>query len=151
MGRGPASCEITRFWNKIEPDLNSGCWIWSGTISGSHMSYGVFVTAPPRKRLSAHRYSWAMINGPIPKGLYVCHKCDTPTCVNPNHLFLGTPADNMADMVQKGRHKSPTRAARVSRAKMGHSVSPETRAKISASLIERNRRLRLSELGSSFL
>lgn len=74
----------------------SGCWKWLGMINQNR--YGV----SGRGKL-AHRASWEMFKYPIPKGLFVLHKCDNPACVNPDHLFLGTHQDNMRDMVSKGR------------------------------------------------
>jgi len=87
-----------RFNEKWTPDEN-GCWIW--TSARTPTGYGsIWVGSNAR----AHRVSWELHRGPIPVGLHVLHRCDVPLCVRPEHLFLGTHNENMADMVAKGRY-----------------------------------------------
>lgn len=89
-----------RFWLYVSPEPNSGCWLWIG--SGDRRGYGSF-SYQGRSR-SAHRWAYEHYMGPIPDGMMVCHKCDVPACVNPDHLFLGTNSDNMKDCYRKGRN-----------------------------------------------
>lgn len=102
---------------RFEADLNSGCWLWSGAVSGC--GYGV--VAAKGKTLRAHRFFYEAHVGPIPPDLFVCHKCDTPLCVNPDHLFLGTQKDNTQDALRKGRPmgtKTPVHGERQHSAKL---------------------------------
>jgi hypothetical protein len=88
-----------RFWSKVE--RTDDCWIWTG---GRHdFGYGIFWVKG--KFWRAHRWSYQQRYGPIPDGLDVLHRCDNPPCVNPDHLFVGTAADNCLDMRRKGRSK----------------------------------------------
>lgn len=93
-----------RFWDKVDKTSSvRGCWLWRAGTDGH--GYGqVSVDQRPDK---AHRVSWRLAHGPIPSGLWVLHRCDTPACVNPTHLFLGTQLDNMQDAAQKGRVRVP--------------------------------------------
>lgn len=128
---------IERFWEKVRK--TDDCWLWvAGTTKAG---YGMF---HPSHGVSAyaHRYSWELEHGPIPAGMHVCHHCDTPPCVRPDHLFLGSEADNLADMVRKGRHhgntwhdRMPERVARGERhggAKLKVSDVLDIRARLAA-------------------
>jgi hypothetical protein len=88
-----------RFDANWEPVPECGCWIWTG----SHASNGYGRVLLCKGGVSAHRVSYELNVGPIPPGLRVLHKCDTRSCVNPDHLFLGTTQDNATDMARKDR------------------------------------------------
>lgn len=94
-----------RFWSKVRKSAQAdGCWLWMGSRGGSSgNSYGVFWGGYELGTLYAHRVAYELQNGPIPAGLAVCHRCDNRLCMRGDHLFLGTLADNFADMRAKGR------------------------------------------------
>lgn len=108
---------MERFWSKIKK--GEGCWEWAGA---KHVfGYGMFRFRG--KAQTAHRVAWILSGGDISNGMCVLHRCDNPACCNPEHLFVGTNADNMRDKIEKGRgrvgvgerHKSKTHPESVSR------------------------------------
>jgi len=96
-----------RFMSFTMPVTESGCWLWLGAIDppGKHrrLPYGKFWMKTKGMSIVAHRAAWIIFKGEIPSEKIVCHKCDVPSCVNPAHLFLGSPKDNTGDMFRKGR------------------------------------------------
>ncbi len=87
----------------VIPSDTSECWGWIG--SRDHGGYATLSGGTGRSPIKAHRVSYEIYIGPIPSGMDICHRCDNPPCTNPSHLFPGTAADNMADMIQKGRQR----------------------------------------------
>lgn len=87
-----------KFWSKAEK--SGDCWIWQDSLT--EKGYGQFRIG--NKKIRAHRMAYLLSGGTIPNGMMVCHKCDNPSCINPNHLFIGTAKDNVRDCIQKGRH-----------------------------------------------
>lgn len=88
-----------RFWAKVE--RSDGCWLWTG---GLRRGYGVVVIA--QRRLAAHRVAYEWCVGPVPSGLFVLHSCDTPSCVRPDHLRVGTHEENTLDAMERKRFPS---------------------------------------------
>lgn len=97
----------TRHWTLAEklahhsmPEPNSGCWLWTGALDSSGYGHMKWLG----RTVKAHRLTWESANGPIPSGMHICHRCDVPSYVNLEHLWLGTNQDNVSDKMSKGRH-----------------------------------------------
>lgn len=124
-GRKMTDVQRTMLERKFEKltisEPNTGCLIWNGL---SRSRYGNVSVGGRSKR--AHRIAWELYRGEIPAGLHVCHKCDTPPCVNPEHLFLGDAKANCIDSVIKGRHVTPQQSEMSDRfCRSGHEFTPE--------------------------
>lgn len=100
-GRVAVPIEV-RFWPKVQK--TDGCWLWTaGRDKDGYGQFRVHVAPYTNRHVHAHRVAWELTYGPIPSGLCVCHRCDNPGCVRPDHLFLGTLDENNQDKVKKGR------------------------------------------------
>ena len=111
-----------RFWSNVQKSVDpGGCWWWLAQVNAQ--GYGVMHDAGVMAL--AHRISWRLHFGAAPAGLCVCHRCDNPRCVNPDHLFVGTQGDNMRDAANKGRLRMPTTKADQTHCKRGHELAKE--------------------------
>lgn len=112
--------QIDRLMSKTWRNQSTGCVEWIGAIN--NRGYG-YVRRSNGITYLAHRIVWSHFRGPIDSGLFVCHRCDNPRCVNIDHLFLGTPKDNYDDMVSKGRGDGPAFKGRSVASNVRHSES----------------------------
>lgn len=130
--------EVDRFWARVDRRGDDECWEWTG-FREPNTGYGRFTLKAPAGSsvrsvgVGAHRYSCELAHGPIPRGFHVCHRCDNPPCVNPAHLFAGTPADNIRDMDSKGRRRpNPPRGEDQPRSRLTDAIVLELRRRHAA-------------------
>lgn len=102
IGHSKKCSPVVRFWKKVDKRTPDECWMWKGSLSNRYGALHV-----DGKEVRASRFSYELHYGPISDGLCVLHHCDTPGCVNPNHLWLGTQLENVHDRDRKGRTRTP--------------------------------------------
>lgn len=135
---------VGRFWASVEKAESDACWLWRGRFYKAPkpwQAYGRFSIGSKWRR--AHRVAWELTREPIPLGMEVCHKCDVPACVRPDHLFLATHRENVQDAFAKGRMRSrpPTRGDKNARSLTAQTVTEIRKAfRPGASLTELGRR-----------
>jgi len=140
--------DVDRFWARI---TKATCWEWTGALN--EKGYGL--VGVDGRTPKAHRVAWELTHGPIPDDACVLHRCDNPACCNPDHLFLGSRADNNADMLAKGRHRSrvdtrtPLDQCLYARGE-DHHKAKMTVDTVRALRADRERGLSYSELGAKY-
>lgn len=118
-----------RVLERVREDPATGCRIYTGQVDED--GYGRIMWEGKWRR--THRVAYESVNGPIPTGLVICHRCDNPPCINPAHLFAGTQGDNVRDSVKKGRHVgNPAGPPPWTHCKRGHELTPENSYRLKA-------------------
>jgi hypothetical protein len=123
-----------RFWDYVSPEPNSGCWLWDGSYD--RKGYGqlrIAAEGPGALRYATH-IALELAGRPVPPRFQACHRCDVSSCVNPSHLFIGTPQQNTDDMISKGRMRAKLgpRGSNVFGAKLHESDIPNIRLRLAA-------------------